>query len=429
MPIPCMQKKSRKKDLSRINKINALQILDSRGNPTLKTTISTDCGSFSASVPSGASTGKFEAFELRDGGKKFHGKGVLKAINNVNKKISRKLKGKSCTPQEELDTLMIELDGTPNKKKLGANAILSVSLALSRAGAFHAGKPLHQYIADFAGIKLPKKPKFPTPMLNIINGGKHAGIKNDFQEHMIVPKSKTFSEALRLSSEVYQELKNLLKKKFGAESILLGDEGGFAPAKLKNAESRLDLMQKAINNLGYEKKFSFALDCAASEFYKERGKKYLLGKKKFSAEKLIDYYEKLLSQYKIISIEDLFSQDDWHAWLLFTKAFGKKLNIVGDDLLVTNPERVLLAGDLEACNSLLLKVNQIGTLTEAVDSAVLARIADWKVIISHRSGETCDSFIADLAIALQAEYVKFGAPARAERTCKYNRLLELEQEF
>lgn len=420
----------KKSNHSKIKSINATQILDSRGNPTLKTAVSTECGAFSASVPSGASTGKFEAFELRDGGKKFHGKGVQRAVNNVNSKISKKLKNKSCIEQEELDELMIALDGTHNKKKLGANAILSVSLALARAGAFHSGKQLHEYLAEFAGIRLSKKPTLPTPMLNIINGGKHAGLQNDFQEHMIVPlKTKSFAESLRLSSEVYQELRILLKKKFGAQSILLGDEGGFAPAKLKDPIARLDLMQKAIDRLGYEKKFAFALDCAASEFFKPRGKKYFIGKKKFSAEKLTNYYEKLISQYKIISIEDPFSEEDWGSWMLFTEAFGKKLTIVGDDLLVTAPERVLLAGDLNACNSLLLKVNQIGTLTEAIDSAVLSRIADWKIIVSHRSGETSDPFIADLSVALQAEFVKFGAPARSERTSKYNRLLELEAEF
>lgn len=411
---------------SLIKGINAMQILDSRGNPTIKTTVFTECGAFSASVPSGASTGKFEAFELRDNGKAFHGKGVQKAVNNVNKKIAPKLKGKSCLLQKELDELMIELDGSENKRNLGANAILSVSLALARAGAFHSGKQLHEYLADFSCIKLPKKPCFPVPMLNIINGGKHAGLENDIQEHMIVPNGKKFSENLRISAEVYTELKKLLSKKFGATAVMLGDEGGFAPLQLKDTHARLDLMQKAIDNLGYAKKFSFALDCAASEFYNLKTKKYSLWEKKFSAEKLTDFYEELFSQYNIVSIEDPFAENDLPAWINFTQSFGKCLNIVGDDLLVTNPEKILIASDLNACNSLLLKVNQIGTLTEAINALMIARASCWNVIVSHRSGETEDAFIADLAVALQAEFVKFGAPARSERTCKYNRLLELE---
>jgi len=407
-----------------IKSVRALQVLDSRGNPTVQCLIESREGVVSAMVPSGASTGSFEAVELRDGKKAFGGKSVLKAIANIEKRIAPKIIGLDPTKQEKIDSLMIELDGTPNKKKLGANAMLAVSLAVARAGALAEGRMLFDYLSEkFCSNEI----SMPSPMLNIINGGKHAGFENDVQEHMIAPVNvKSFAEAMQISSEVYMELKGMLKKKYGASAIGLGDEGGFAPP-ISSTEKRLELIMKAAKNVGYEKKIQIALDCAASEFYKNG--KYCLGKKKFDSGKLIDYYLGLSSKFPIYLIEDGFSEEDWSSWQEFTEAAGSKLQIVGDDLLVTNVERMEKAIELNACNALLLKVNQIGTLTESFKAARLAKENNWGLIISHRSGETCDSFIADLAVGISAGQCKFGAPARSERNAKYNRLLLIESLF
>lgn len=407
---------------SKIKKIRAREVLDSRGNPAVEAYIVTDKITASAIVPSGASTGKHEALELRDNNKRYNGKGVLKAVNNINKIISKKLIGINCQDQKNIDELMIELDGTENKSKLGANAILAVSMAVCKTGAFHNNISLFEHIKK---ISKSKKLSLPIPQLNIINSGKHAGIENDVQEHMIMPvKFKNFREALRAGAEVYHELKKLLKKKFGAQAILLGDEGGFVP-KIKDVEARLEFVGKAISNAGYKNKIFFALDCAASEFFYKNH--YKLGNKKYGFDELIDFYKSLIKNYKIISIEDGMAEDDWIGWKQLNKELGSKIQIVGDDLLVTNPERIEKAIKEKSCNALLLKVNQIGTVSEAIKAAQLALKNKWNVVVSHRSGETEDTFIADLAVGLNAGQCKFGAPARSERTAKYNRLLRIEE--
>ncbi|MBN4049225.1 phosphopyruvate hydratase [archaeon AH-315-M20] len=409
--------------MSKIKKVIAREVLDSRGNPTVEASVVTTKYVASAIVPSGASTGKHEALELRDNDKKrYNGKGVLKAVDNINKIISKKIIGLDCTNQKEIDEKLISLNGTEHKSKLGANAILAVSMAVCKAGAVHSNMHLFEYIKK---ISKTKKTSLPIPQLNIINSGKHAGIDNDIQEHMIMPlKFKSFSEALRAGVEVYHELKRLLKKKFGSSGILIGDEGGFAPP-IKSVEKRLDLVMRAIKQAGYEGKIKLALDAASSEFYKN--KKYTIINKKYNSGQLIDFYKKLIKKYKIISIEDGMAEDDWKGWQQLNKELGKKIQIVGDDLLVTNVNRIKRAIKEKSCNSLLLKVNQIGTVTEAIEAAQLAFKSKWNVIVSHRSGETEDSFIADLVVGLNAGQSKFGAPARSERTVKYNRLLKIEE--
>ena len=403
----------------------AREVLDSRGNPTIEATVVTDKAVASAIVPSGASTGSHEALELRDGDKKrYNGKGVLKAVNNVNKTISKKIVGLNCEKQKKIDELMIKLDGTENKSKLGGNAILAVSMAVCKAAAVNKNISLYEYTNEISKIES-KKFVLPIPQLNIMNGGKHAGIVNDIQEHMIMPvKFNSFKEALRAGVEVYHELGKSLKKKFGAQGILLGDEGGFVP-KIDNVEERLELIDEAINNAGYKNKIFLALDCAASEFfysdyYKIRDKNYSIGE-------LIDFYKNLVKRYKIISIEDGMAEDHWNGWKQLNKELGKKIQIVGDDLLVTNVKRIEEAIEKKACNALLLKVNQIGTVTEAIEAAKLAFKNKWNVVVSHRSGETEDSFIADLVVGLNTNQSKFGAPARSERTAKYNQLLRIEE--
>ena len=404
-----------------IRKIKAREVLDSRGNPTIEVDVLTGSGLSRAIVPSGASTGIHEALELRDKGRRYDGKGVLKAVRNVNKVIAIKLKGDDCVRQKAIDEVMLETDNTKNKSKLGANAMLAVSMAISKAAAHYLQVPLHEYIGSLANSKANL---MPLPQMNVLNGGKHAGIDNDIQEHLIIPKGKNFSESLRIGTEVYHELKSILKKKYGAQATLIGDEGGFVP-KINNVEKRLELMQKAINKAGYRKKVSLALDCAASEFFHKNH--YKIGKKKFSSTKLVDYYEKLIKKYNIVSIEDPFAEDDWEGWKIMTKALGKKIQIVGDDLLVTNVHRINKALYSKACNALLLKVNQIGTVTEAIQAAKVAQKNKWNVVVSHRSGETEDSFIADLAVGLNASQSKFGAPARSDRNAKYNQLLRIEE--
>lgn len=415
--------------LSKIKKVLAREVLDSRGNPTIEVDVVTDKAAASAIVPSGASTGKHEALELRDGDKKrYNGKGVLKAVNNVNKIISKKLIRLDCRNQKNIDELMIKLDGTENKSNLGGNAILAVSMAVCKAGAISKNIPLYKYINEILNLKNEQN-KFlmPIPQLNIMNGGKHAGIENDIQEHMIMPvKFNSFNEALRAGVEVYHELGKLLKNKFGSQAILLGDEGGFVP-KIDNVEERLELIDEAINNAGYKNKIFLALDCAASEFF--YSDYYKIGNHEYSAGQLIDFYKNLVKKYNIISIEDGMAEDHWSGWKQLNKELGKKIQIVGDDLLVTNVNRIDEAIKERACNALLLKVNQIGTVSEAIEAAGLAFKNKWNVVVSHRSGETEDSFIADLAVGLNANQSKFGAPARSERTAKYNRLLRIEEEL
>ena len=410
--------------MSKINKIRAREILDSRGNPTVEADVFTKGGLSRASVPSGASTGKHEALDLRDGGRRYLGQGVLKAVSNVNNIIAKKLVGQDCTKQKEADELMIDLDGTPNKSNLGANAILAVSMAVCKAGALESNLPLYEYVAalvDSRGVTL------PIPQMNVINGGMHAGIANDFQEHMIIPfGAKTYSDALRMCSETYHTLKKNLKEKFGSPAILVGDEGGFVPP-LKSVDERLKFMSEAIEELGYTKEFGLGIDAASSEFYSKG--RYSIMEKDYSSGELTDFYSDLCEKFRIISIEDGLSEDDWDGWIKLKSELGKKIQIVGDDLLVTNVERIKKAIKLDACNALLMKLNQIGTVTEALAAFRSARDAGWNVIVSHRSGSTEETFFADLVVGLDAGQFKYGAPARSERTCNYNQLLRIEEEL
>lgn len=412
--------------MSIIKSIGALEILDSRGNPTVEVQVETDDGYFVASVPSGASTGIHEAVELRDGGKKYGGKGVKKAIKNIEQKIFPLLNGVSVFNQHEIDLLLKELDGTDNKKKLGANAILAVSLACARAGAQAHNLNLYEYIHQL--MDLDSEFVMPRGFFNVINGGRHAGNKLQFQEFMICPKGRRFTDRLRIASEVYHVLKGVIAKKYGPGATSVGDEGGFAPP-LEKPEDALKLLIKAIDKAGYTGKVGIAMDVAASEFYhpSEEGGCYHMHKS-FDAEGLKKYYLKLIKKYKIISIEDPFHQDDFEAFALLLKD-AKKLGcqVVGDDLTVTNVKRVKKAVDLDSCNCLLLKVNQIGTLSEALDAVKLAYKSGWKVMVSHRSGETSDSFIADLVVGISSGQIKSGAPCRGERVEKYNQLLRVEQ--
>ena len=410
--------------MSKILKIRAREILDSRGNPTVEAEVFTNGGLSRASVPSGASTGRYEAFELRDGERRYLQKGVLKAVGNVNNVIAKKLVGQDCTKQKEADELMVELDGTHNKSNLGANAILAVSMAICKAGALESNLPLYEYIADLADLK---GVTLPIPQMNVINGGAHAGIKNDFQEHMIMPLgAKTYSDALRMCSETYHTLKKNLKEKFGSSAILVGDEGGFVPL-LKSIDERLKFISEAIEELGYTKEFGLAIDAAASEFY-DKGC-YKIMEKEFSSGELTNFYSELCEKFKIVSIENGLSEDDWDGWVKMKSELGKRVQLVGDDLLVTNVERIVKAVKLDACNALLLKLNQIGTVTEALDASKLARKAGWNIVVSHRSGSTEETFFADLVVGSDAGQFKYGAPARSERTCNYNQLLRIEEEL
>lgn len=410
----------------KITKIKARGVLDSRGNPTVAVNLQTKDCCVNSMVPSGASTGIHEALELRDNGKRYNGKGVLKAVSNVNKIIAKKLIGLDCRSQREIDGILIELDGTENKSRLGANTILAVSMAVYRAGASCSGLPLYEHIQKISGSK---KLLLPVPQMNVINSGKHAGVEHDVQEHMIMPVNfKSFNEALRAGVETYHTLKNVLKKKFGAKAILLGDEGGFAPP-VENVEDRLNLLMDAIQQAGYSGKIKLALDPAASEFYNEKNRLYRILDKNFNNGQLVDFYRDLIKKFPIISIEDGFAQDDWSGWGIFCKELGNKIQIVGDDLLATNITRIRKALEEKSCNALLLKVNQIGTVTEAIDAANISFKNKWNVVVSHRSGETEDSFIADLVVGIGANQSKFGAPARSERTAKYNRLLRIEEKL
>ena len=416
----------------KISKVVGRQILDSRGNPTVEVDILLDNGFLARSaVPSGASTGEFEACELRDGDKKVYlGKGVLKAVAAVNGPIAKLLKGKNPLNQRELDDAMIALDGTPNKSKLGANALLGASMAITLAGANVSKMPLWKYIG-----KLHKNKEFvlPTPMANIINGGKHADNLIDFQEFMIMPVgAKTFSEGLQWITEIFHALKSILKK--GGHVTAVGDEGGFAP-NLTNDES-LEVVMQAITAAGYKpgKQIAIALDCASSELFDEGGRKgYKFWKsnpdKLFTADEMIAKYTEWCKKYPIVSIEDGLDQSDWDGYVKFTKALGKKVQIVGDDFFVTNPTRLKKGIDMGACNSILIKVNQIGTVTETLDAIKMAQQAGYSAVCSHRSGETEDSFIADLAVGTGAGQIKTGSLSRTDRVCKYNQLIRIEEQL
>lgn len=416
-----------------IKKIKAREVLDSRGRPTIEVEVYSKNSFAKAMVPSGASTGTHEALELRDSDeKRYFGKGVKKAVSNVNKKIAPKIIGMNPLHQRKIDSLMNKIDGTENKSNLGANAILGVSLAIARLASKENKIPLYKHISNIAiksGGKI--KPKLPVPYMNVLNGGEHAGNKLDIQEFMIVPRGKNYNESLRIGSEVYQTLKKIISQKYGKDATSVGDEGGFAP-NISSTEEALNLLQRAVKKSGYEKKVKFAIDAAASEFYNSNTKKYTLDGKKITSEKLKERYEKLIKKYPIISIEDPFDQEDFDSFgelLKSSKNYKNKPQIVGDDLLVTNTERIQEAIEKNSCNALLLKVNQIGSLTEAIDAALLAIKNGWSVMVSHRSGETEDPFIADLSVGLGCGQIKSGAPCRSERLSKYNQLLRIEEKL
>ncbi len=416
-----------------ITKVIAREVLDSRGNPTVEVDVFTPVGFGREMVPSGASTGTHEAKELRDGETRYGGKGVKNAVRNVNKLIGPALKGMNVLAQQEIDQRMILLDGTPEKTRLGANAIMGVSLAVARAAAVSQHKHLHNWLREMSATK---KCRIPVPFLNVINGGRHAGNNIDFQEFMIVPRAKTFAEALRISSETYHALREIIAKKYGIAATNVGDEGGFTPhchseqrSVCELVQEPLDLLSRAAERAGHAKMISFATDAAASQFFSERHKKYVIQGKKVSPEALSDVYTQLSEQYPLISIEDPFAEEDWEHFAQLTHQFRGKTQIVGDDLLCTNPQRIFRAIKQHACTCLLLKINQIGTLTEAIQAGKLAQHAGWNVMVSHRSGETEDHFIADFSVGVDAGQIKAGAPCRGERTAKYNQLLRIEQEL
>ncbi|CAI9430009.1 phosphopyruvate hydratase [Candidatus Ornithobacterium hominis] len=412
--------------MSFISAIHARQILDSRGNPTIEVDVITENGIIGrAAVPSGASTGEHEAVELRDGEKDFMGKGVLQAVENVNEKIAPELIGESVFEQTWIDHLMIELDGTPNKSKLGANAILGVSLAVAKAAAAELEIPLYRYVGGVNAATL------PVPMMNIINGGSHSDAPIAFQEFMIMPvKAVTFSEALKKGVEIFHHLKKVLHER--KLSTAVGDEGGFAPT-FEGTEDALDTIKKAVENAGYNfgEEIKIALDCASSEFYKDGKYNYQLFEGENAAirtsEEQVEYLAELCEKYPIISIEDGMDENDWNGWKLLTEKIGDKVQLVGDDLFVTNVERLSKGIEQNVGNSILIKVNQIGTLTETIDAVEMAKNAGYTAVMSHRSGETEDSTIADLAVALNTGQIKTGSASRSDRMAKYNQLLRIEE--
>ena len=404
--------------MATIKHIHAREILDSRGNPTIEVEVTTDDGFFGrAAIPSGASTGIFEAVELRDKDNRFHGKGVQKAVAAVKHEIFAKLRGFDVSQQVELDNLMIELDGTENKSRLGGNAILGVSMAAAKAAAASEGKRLYEYINPDSSL-------LPVPFFNVGNGGQHAGNQLDFQEFMIAPTgAKDYKEAVRMGSEIYQALKARLLKDYGKNAINVGDEGGFSPP-MNTPEEALDSILASAEEMGYADKTVLAMDVAASSFFKGEGV-YSFKGKDVSTGELIDVYSELVSKYPIKSIEDPLEEEDYEGFVEMTKAVN--IQILGDDIFVTNKKRLQKGIDMGACNALLWKVNQIGTLTEALDAAKLAMDNGYSVMASHRSGETEDPFVADLSVALGCGQIKTGAPCRGERTAKYNQLLRIEE--
>jgi enolase len=411
----------------KIKKITAREILDSRGNPTVEVEVLLNNKKKAwASVPSGASTGSYEALELRDGDKsRYGGKGVLQAVNNINKKIAPRLLGQDPAKQREIDGLMLKLDGTENKSKLGANAILGVSLAVARAAAISRGRPLYVYLKNKYWKQ--NRLRFPVPMMNILNGGAHAGWSVDIQEFMILPQQKNIKEAVRCGAEIFYALKKNLQDIGYATTV--GDEGGYAP-KLPGNEQALELIKRAITESGYQpgREVNIAVDAAASEFY--GGGLYNMKSDKASRNHLqmLDLYKKWVEKYPIESLEDGLAEDDWDGWQELTKVFGKKIALVGDDLFVTNVKRLKQGIEQKVANAILIKLNQIGTLTETIDCIKLAQKNRYKVAVSHRSGETVDDFIADLAVACGAQYIKTGSLCRSERIAKYNRLMEIWDE-
>jgi len=411
--------------MSTISSIRGREILDSRGNPTVEVMVElTDGTTGQAAVPSGASTGKYEALELRDGDEsRYNGKGVLKAVQNVNEELAAAIVGMSVTDQEAIDNKLIELDGTPDKSRLGANAILGVSLAVAHAAASLLHIPLYQRLGGTVANTL------PVPGMNILNGGKHASGSTDLQEFMVVPAgANTFRQALQMGTEVYHSLKKVIKD-MGLDTNV-GDEGGFAPTLSSNKDA-IEAVVSAIEKAGYRpgKDCFIALDPAASEFYQDG--QYILSKEGASlrSEEMVDYYVNWVSNYPVISIEDGMAEDDWDGWQLITRKLGKRIMLVGDDLYVTNVERLSKGIELGASNAILIKLNQIGTLTETIATVRMAQQAGWKAMVSHRSGETEDTTIADLAVGLNTGLIKSGAPCRSERTAKYNRLLRIEEEL
>jgi len=410
--------------VSTIDNIKAREILDSRGNPTLEVEVELSNGSTGwAAVPSGASTGKYEAVELRDGGSRYNGLGVLQAVTNVKQDIADAITGMSAADQAAIDHKLIELDGTANKSRLGANAILGTSLAVAHAAASLAHTPLYHHLGKTAAYTL------PVPMMNILNGGKHAANSTDFQEFMVVPAgARSFSHALQIGTEVYHCLKEVLKDR--GLNTNVGDEGGFAPSLSSNKQA-IEVVLSAIEKAGYKpgKDCFIALDPAASEFYKDG--QYILSREgvSLSTNEMVEYYVKWVSSYPIISIEDGIAEDDWDGWHLLTQKLGAKILLVGDDLYATNVKRLSTGIKLKASNSILIKPNQIGTLTETLAAIRMAQQIGWKAIVSHRSGETEDTTIADLSVGLNTGLIKTGAPCRSERTAKYNRLLKIEEEL
>jgi len=411
-----------------IESIHAREMLDSRGNPTVEVEVILLDGSWGrAMVPSGASTGVHEAIEMRDGDEdRYRGKGVIKAVENVNTTIYEMLLGWDAMAQRSIDSALLDLDGTDNKSRLGANAILGVSLAVAKATAVSLGMPLYRYLGGIQAHVL------PVPMLNILNGGAHTDWQStDFQEFMVMPLgAPTFAEGLRWGVEIYHSLREVLKLR--GYTALVGDEGGYAPALKANVEA-VEIILEAIANAGYiaGEQVAIALDPAASEFYDERAGRYHLRREgvELSGEEMVAFWKSWIDQYPIVSIEDGLAQDDWESWQLMTKEIGERIQIVGDDLLVTNPDRVRKAIDELACNALLVKFNQIGTLTETIEAVELCQRSGWRAVTSHRSGETEDTTIADLAVALNMGQIKTGAPARSDRVAKYNQLLRIEEEL
>ena len=410
--------------MSEIRRVRARQILDSRGNPTVEADVWLDSGAHGrAAVPSGASTGEFEAVELRDGGSPWGGKGVTRAVANVNGEIAAAVTGRDAADQGGLDRALIELDGTPNKGRLGANAILGVSLATAKAAASEAGRPLYRDLGGAAANVL------PVPMMNVLNGGMHADNRVDFQEFMVVPAGpQSYSEALRIGTEVFHALKQWLHERGLGTAV--GDEGGFAP-DLDSNEQALESLVAGIEAAGYTpgKDVAIALDPAASELYKDGAYHLVHEGRVLSSEELADYWRSLCERYPIVSIEDGMDEEDWDGWKLLTEAVGDRIQLVGDDLFVTNPERLRRGIDAGVANSILVKVNQIGTLSETLEAMRIAREADYSAVMSHRSGETEDVTIADLAVATGCGQIKTGAPSRTDRVAKYNQLLRIEEEL
>jgi len=427
----------KKKYMSTVVSIKGREVIDSRGNPTVEADLITEDGLFRAIVPSGASTGMYEACELRDGGSRYMGKGVEQAVHSINEVFAKELKGMNVEDQQAIDDKMIALDGTPNKTSLGANAILAVSMAASKAGAASAKVPLYQHYANLAGNPLTSA-DMPVPCFNVINGGEHAGNKLAFQEFFVIPTgAESFKESMQIGCEIFHHLKKVIKGKFGGDATLIGDEGGFAPPC--DAESGLNMIMEAADNAGHADRITVGLDVASSEFKVEGENKYDLDFKSTAEEKdpalmlsgdeLMAFYSSLCEKYPIVTIEDPFDQNDWENWSTFQKQIGERVQIVADDLTVTNPQFIQKAIELEAANCLLLKVNQIGSISESIAAVQLSKRNGWGVMCSHRSGESEDTTIADLAVGLCTGQIKTGAPCRGERTAKYNQLLRIEEEL